>query len=306
MAWRILLFVLPSLALAACGESVPADVAAGPLSGPLNEWKPQLAVVFPQHAPGDAKLSYAVNVSVWPTNRVLCGKDPNPRVSLYVSKNNEPGDFVQIEPALAKHGSGGAAFPTEEFDDVPANLVINPNAHYSFVAYVRGEPASNVWLHGTEPASGYAPVKPTGYASPDPAALDSIIQVVFPHDSHGKPAPAAKATALNIAVDLFQHGTTLSVAPDAAYKPELWLARGGAEVQVSTTVAQKTTYTVNGQGYPRWVFNDVQVQPGETYHLLATVGELGKHGGSYPTIWTHSGGAKPSAFKPTTPPPCIP
>lgn len=296
------------LLLSACGAVASGSTAASPSPSLLNEWKPQVAVVFAQVPPGKEKnraQSYAVNVSVWPTNKVLCDKPPNPRVSLYVSKNNQPGDFLAKDATPTSHQANGVTFPSAEFNDVPASLAADPGARFSFVVYIRGHPASNVWLHGSDKSEPYAPVKPAGYASPDPAALDTIIQIVFPHDARAQEAPADKATALNIAVDVFQHGTDLSVPPDADYKPQLWMSQGGAELQALPNVAVRTIYTERGQGYPRWVFNDVQVQPGQHYHFLATIGQTGMHGGSYPSIWTHGSG-KTEAFKPNPPPGCIP
>jgi len=300
--------LLGLLLLAGCATGSTSTAASAPAQAPLNQWAPQLAVVFAQLPPGqnDVARSFAVNVSVWPTNRVLCDKPPSPKVSLYVAKRDEPGDFTSKEPSITRHQVGNVSFPSAEFNDVPASLAADPGAAFSFVAYVRGQPASNVWLHGAAATSGYAPLKPTGYASPDPAALDTRIQVVFPHDDHGRPVSAATAAELNIAVDIFQHGTTLSVPPDTSDKLQLWWAQGNAALAILPQGPQKTTYTLNGQGCPRWVFNDVAVQPGQTYHFLATVGLLGQHGGSYPSIWTHGAPAHLAAPKPQPPPACIP
>src|SRR5206468_1880320 len=141
--------------------------------------------------------------------------------SLYVAKNNQPGDVFSGQPALTQRKIGKASFPSLEYNDVPASLAVDETAAYSFVAFVRGQPASNVWLHtGGKPALAGHEEKPTGYASPNPTALDSRIQVVFPHDERGQPAPAKSATRLNVAIDIFQHDTTLSVPPDAEYTPE--------------------------------------------------------------------------------------
>jgi hypothetical protein len=297
-----------ALALAGCSQAVVAEQAAAPSpTGPINEWSPHIAVVFAQPAPGHNTpgASYAVNVSVWPTNKVLCAKPPNPEVQLIVSKNDQPGDVVAKQPSIVKRDVAGVSFPSAEYNDVSANLVADPSARFSFVVFERGQPASNVWLHGASAANPFVPLKPTGYGSPDPSALDSVIQVVFPHDSRGQQAQPATATAVNVAVDLFQHGTTLSVSPDATHKPVLWWAQGSGELQTLKAAAVKTTYTVNGQGYPRWVFNDLQVQPGQVYHLLATVGQFGQRGGSYPSIWTY-GATKSGPVKSEPPPSCIP
>jgi hypothetical protein len=303
--------LLTTLLLAGCESvAVPAETPARPQSqvqpgaAPLNEWAPRIAIVAAQGR--DLAQSYGVNVSVWPGNKVLCGKPPSPPVSLYVSKNNEPGELVSAPPTMTQRTAGNVAFPSAEFDDVPASLAADPGARFNFVAYERGQPASNVWLHtGDKPGPGSGPVKPTGYSSPNPAAVDTRIQVVFPHDEQGRPADVKAATRINVALDIFQHGTTLSVTPDAAYQPQLWIAQGGDRLSPLPPRVQKTTYTVGAQGYPRWEFDDVHVQPGQTYHLLATTGPLGQPGGSYPTIWTYTTGTHP-ASKPEPTPACIP
>jgi len=308
MGCRALGGVFAALLLAGCGDSVAAPAnQPSPSQGSLNAWTPQVAIVFPvANAEGSKNPpeSYAVNVSVWPANRVLCDQPPKPAVSLFMAKALNPVELVDKQPEMMRRKEGSTSFPSQEYNQVPANLVADSNTSYTFVAYVRGQPASNVWLYGKPPGQ-YAPVKPTGYASPDPAALDTRIQVVFPHDSQGRQVPPAQATALNIAVDVFQHGTELSVPPDSTIEPRLWQAEGSSLLKAAPPGVQKTTYTLNGQGYPRWVFNDVQVHPGQAYHFLATVGQLGQHGGAYPTIWTHGTAAK-GAPKIETPPGCIP
>lgn len=297
--------VLLALTLSACADMVsPTPQPDEP--APVNGWTPQIAIVFPVQSSQSKNPSdtYAVNVSIWPANRVLCGELANPAVSLYMANGFEPIEAVTQEPKLMRRTAGSVSFPSEEIDGVPANLVANSKASFSLVAYVRGQPASNVWLYGRPPAA-YVPVKPTGYGSPDPAALDTRIQVVFPHNDQGRQTAPSAATELNIAVDIFQHGTTLSVPPDASYQPHLWEAQGSSAAKALPPGVQKTTYTVGGQGYPRWVFNDVRVKPGQTYHFMATVGVLGQRGGSYPTVWTH-GTVSKVAPKIEVPPACIP
>jgi hypothetical protein len=70
---------------------------------------------------------------------------------------------------------------------------------------------------------------------------------------------------------------------------------------------QETTYTINGQQYPRWVFNDVPVQPGQQYHFMAML--TGIQGGvvdgrQFPTIWTHAADARTYLPTPQPPPAC--
>ncbi|HEX6513882.1 MAG TPA: hypothetical protein VF157_16380 [Chloroflexota bacterium] len=306
---RAACILLAGSLLAACGGAPAAQSDLAPAAGALlNEWEPQIAVVFPRLPAGSKNVaeSYAVNVSVWPANAVLCKHAASPELSLYHSNGLEPAQPVPKPAKLGERQEGSTRIPTEEFNDVPASLAADPAAKFNFVVYSRGQPGSNVWLHAGPAASPtFEPLKPTGYGSPDPASLDARIQVVFPHDDAGKAAPAKSATEVNVAVDLFQHGTSLSVPPDASYTPRLWWAQANARLSALPPGVQKTTYTLIGQAYPRWVFNDIRVQPGQTYHFLASLGVLGQHGGAYPTIWTYNAEAH-TPLQARVPPSCIP
>jgi hypothetical protein len=298
----------PSPESAVAGVSVSAPrgslgPAGSPGAGGVNTWDPRIGIVFPVYPPGasgDINKSTGINVSLWPTNAVLCNGLPGPSIGLYVAKNNEPGDLLQ-PTKLQLRTQGKTRFPTLEFNDVRTSLAADPNAKYSLVAMANGQPVSNVWVHGGTSPAKYEDVPPTGYGSTDPAAVDTRIQVVFPHDDQGKQVAAAAATRVNIAVDIFEHGTTLSVPPSAPYTPRLWFAEGNGQLQLTLPGVQKTTYTLKGQGYPRWVFNNVPVQPGANTHFVATLDSVQ----TYPSIWTH-GDAHPAIPAPKTPPACIP
>jgi hypothetical protein len=295
----------PTSSVAGVSISAPAG-GLGPgatTGGSVNPWDPRVAIVFPVFPPGqggDIIHSTSLNVSVWPINKVLCTALPGPEVDLYVAKNNDAGTMAQAGTLMPRK-QGGVSFPSLEFNDVRASLAADPKAKFSLVAMANGQPVSNVWVHGGPTPPTYTPLTPTGYGSPNPVALDARIQVVFPHDELGKPAPATSATRVNIAVDLFEHGTALSVPPSATYTPRLWWAEGNAQLQPALPGVDKTTYTVKGQGYPRWVFHNVPVQPGQTYHFLATLDSVP----TFPSIWTH--GPLGAPIPPPKPPAgCIP
>jgi hypothetical protein len=57
---------------------------------------------------------------------------------------------------------------------------------------------------------------------------------------------------------------------------------------------------VNGQDFPRWVFNNVTVKPGTQHHFRVIV--MGGPNRVYPTIWTHAADARTIFPNPQPPP----
>lgn len=271
-------------------------------------WNPRIAIVWPHDAQGNQTAvasSSFVNVSIWPTNQVSCAQGPNPPVDLFVAKNNEPVHSVGIAPQIIQRSVNGASFPSAEFNNVPANLAVDPTAKYRFVTYSGGQPQGNIWVHAADPRTFFPQqLVPTGYSEPSPNELDTRIQVVWPHDEQGNFAPVDRATRVNIAVDVFAHGTTHSLPPDTLYNLKLLWAQGNGPLAQAPGVAQKMTYTVNGKTFPRWVVNNFPVQPGQQYHFLFLIGALGQPGASFPTIWTHAADARTILPQPEPPPSC--
>lgn len=270
----------PSLLLAGVVILVPLVGGAQAASPAVNLWSPQIGIVFPINGAGrptNVAGSTDANVSIWPLNRVRCGQAPNPAEGLFVAKNTDPEEPVAVAPRIVQRTVGGVSFPTEEYDNVPADLAVDPTAKYTFVTYQGGSPTSNIWVHAADPRTCYPhPVVLTGYVQGTPAALDTRIQIAFPHDERGNFAPPSTATRVNIAVDVFAHGTTLSVPPSAVYDVALLWARGNGPLYNSPGYIPETIYTLGGRAYPRWVINDFPVVPGQTYYFLAMIGPLGK------------------------------
>lgn len=294
----------------ATGPTSPTQIPtnAPPSPTPANAsttyWKPRIAIVWPHDAQNKAtpvEQSRLVNISLWPTGPANCTQPPTLPTTLYVARNNDPVAPVPIQPRWVVRDDGGSRFPSLEYNDIPADLVADPHARFSFVAGL----ASNVWVHGADSRTVQPnPVIPQGYADGTPKQIDPRIQVVWPHDEHGKPIPAETAHQVNIAVDIFAHNTLNSVRPGAALgKVALLVATGNAPLQFYPNNDQpmpsvQTTYPVNGQTYPRWVFNNVPVDPSTTYHFAVMV--LGNVE-SFPNLWTHGGDGRTNL--PTPPPP---
>ena len=271
---------------------------------------PQVSIVWPHDGHGERvplAEANAVNISVWPRNVVSCNQR-SPTVTLWRAEGNEPAEEVDIRGEWLVRQTAAAAFPSLEFNDVPADTQGSPARRYVFFAGF----ASNVWVHSADARTLLPePVLPTGIAEQESLRqLDTRIQIVWPHDGRGNPAPVAEARAVNIAVDIFLHGTRRSVptkfAPSGSdtMQPVLYVAEGNGMMtwvrdDSLIATAERSDYTVEGQRFPRWVFNNVPVSPGAQYHFLAVV-----RGDSltYPSVWTHAQSPLTELPNPAPPP----
>lgn len=309
--WVVILWQVPGSALRA--EPTAQEVAPG--------WWPRIAIVWPHDAAGNAvpvSESSLVNVSVWPRDRAECDDRRASRFRLLVAAGNEPADAVGEPDAITYRRVAGGAFPSLEFNDVPADLRDAPGARYAFVVYgeetlTRPDLAGNVWVHAADPRTLYPePVVPTGFA--ETAFLsrpDARIQVVWPHDGRGRPAPVEAATHVNVAVEVFARGTLRAAVRDEhgfhPFSLGLLKAEGNGPLERVPIDAQETTYDVGGQPFPRWVFNNVPVTPGVQTHFVVSVLTLGAKATSpHSTVWTHAADARTLLPDPQPPPACVP
>lgn len=240
---------------------------------------------------------------------------------LWLARGNDPVERVSVNPVLVQRIVGGVTFPSDEYNDVLANLVADPSAKYTFGVGL-GPWTGNIWVHGADPRTVYPnPIVPVGLGTAAAGQIESRIQIVWPHDMQGNPRPVTQATLVNIAVDLFIHLSTaeelqpntpprsvpLDFQPDAL---TLMSAHGNHPVTSRDLnghpypPTQKITYTANGQTFPRWVFNDVPVDPHVPEHFLAPV-YSGKILSPYVDIWTHSASALTYLPQPALPPSCV-
>jgi hypothetical protein len=311
-----------SLALAAALLASQTLWAAGPVAQPVQPviWRPQIAIVWPHTPEGDpAPLidTTLVNISVWPREAVPC--DQQPALKLAHAQSNEPTELFPSPGTLIWRWVGQVVFPSVEFNDVLANLRQTPDAQFKFVTYGDVAPshrgfAGNVWVHAIDPRTILPqPVVPTGRS---PAAYaesyDARIQIVYPHDRQGRLAPVAQAPLVNVAVDIFDHGTLQTASPDEKghfrFGVTLLAAEGNGPVQPVDFTAQQITYTVGSQVFPRWVFNDVPVDPRQQTHFLVSVITAGaiQVASPHTTIWTHATDARTYLPQPIPPPACTP
>jgi hypothetical protein len=298
------------VAVLVLGSAAHADAA--PTRADANWQSPFIAIVWPQNGGGvftPVGSSKAVNISVWPTNSVSCTTPPTQAITLWQAKNNEPAVPVNITPQFFGRTQNNVKFSSLEFNTVPADMAADPMNRYYFML---GGFQGNVWVDATD-ARTYLPypVQPSGFT--ETAALtqvDTRIQIVYPHDRDGKFASLDKATLVNVAVDIFEHGTLKSVPADYKGGPivlyiaeanfAMGLAQADAGASTVVATANYEPYKIGDVTYPRWVFNNVKVTPGKQYHYMVRV----QSAETFPTIWTHSQDVRTYLPNPTVPPPC--
>jgi hypothetical protein len=227
---------------------------------------------------------------------------------LWRAKNNEPAEPVSIKPQFFNRTHNNVPFPSLEFNTVPADIGGDPLNRFYFLLGYQG----NVWVDAAD-ARTYLPypVVPAGFsAEKKPAKIDARIQIVYPHDRQGNFVPVEKATLVNVAVDLFEHGTLNSVPGDydgsilvlyiAEANSPMTLAQADAGSSAIVATANLESYMVGDVKYPRWVFNNVKVEAGKQYHYLVKL-----HGvETYPSLWTHASDARTYLPNPAPPPAC--
>ncbi|MBI2911854.1 MAG: hypothetical protein HYY05_06905 [Chloroflexi bacterium] len=147
--------------------------------------------------------------------------------------------------------------------------------------------------------------------------VDARIQIVWPHDELGRPAPVESAPLVNVEVFLFEPGTLNPMVCNFPNQVRLRWAQngqmpqlGGAEraflapthdrvpgqVVPDVAIGQRIMRNVDGKEFPLWIFNDVPVArvPGgqiTTYFLVEVEGADFKT-----SVWAHS--ADPRTFLP--------
>lgn len=296
----------------AAGSWIPIGQIAFAQTIISGVWRPEIAVVWPQDGSGVAvslEQSHSVNVAIWPTNTVPCSQMPITPVTLWIAKNNNPLTPVSVAPSLNLRTFDGSTFPYLAYNGVSADITDDPNAMYTLMAGVSGAGVgSNVWVHAADARTYYPhPVVPSGIGPSNPFFVDARIQIVWPHDAQGHYAPPDQATLVNVAVDIFAHGTLESVPvdwePDAIF---LEVARGNdppREAGPPSLPAQKITYSVNGNTFPRWIFNNVPVVPGQQYHFIPGI-DVHKVPDPYVSVWTHGSDARTYLPTPPVPPSC--
>ena len=215
-------------------------------------------------------------------------------VQLWRALNNEPAVPVATGlkriapwPTLQPEGCASAGYPMWEFNDVDVSLARDPNNKVFFYLTVDGLAArTSIWSHAVD-ARTYFPYQdvPAGTAAVG-SAVDTRIQIVWPHDGAGREQPVSEARFANVGVHVYNHGTTVSVPVE--WEPVVKLYRAlnnGVEQYVGTGV--KEVVTQGGRSWPRWVFYDVDVRAARDaanrYYFRAVVEGMPTYAG----VWSH-------------------
>lgn len=309
---KLFMIALAVLTLLA-GLPVAATASAADAAYQRAWQTPRISIVWPHNGAGvftPVARSKAVNVSVWPSAAVSCTAAPETLPVLWQAANNEPAAPVDIEGEFFMREASGVKFPSLEYNTVPADIASNPSINRFY--FMMGGWEGNVWVDAAD-ARTYLPHPrtPAGFSEdPAPAQVDTRIQIVYPHDRDSNFVSVADATLVNVAVDIFEHGTLNSVPMDYNRGPivlyiaeanyPMGVARADAGSQTVVATAHLEPYTVGDVEYPRWVFNNVKVEPGKQYHYLVRV-----HGAeTFPTLWTHASDARTYLPHPEPPPAC--
>jgi hypothetical protein len=211
----------------------------------------------------------------------------------------------------------GKTFPVWVFNSVPIGIpastpYITDIKTFYFVAVQGADYRTNVWAHGAD-ARTFAPdqIIPQQIASSPLSAVESWIQIVWPHDALGNQQAVVAAPLANIGVDLFRHPLFLAdqaalAAPNAsplsvgfAFPQPVhllqslnsgYLAPVNAPPQlVAMTNATAFSHPVS---WPRWLFNNVDVSaaqnPLNKEYFAVQVNGVENH----TTIWAHGADAR--------------
>jgi hypothetical protein len=216
----------------------------------------------------------------------------NPPLQLWVADGSSPAILV----AQTDSRTWSISPATWNFNDVDVRAARDPDSRLYFFMRAPGDYQfrTNVWSHAADARTYFPNQKPVvTVAEAVPAAVDAVIQIVWPHDD----LPVTEATAVNVSAALFSPGTSASVP--ATWDPVVVLYRSlnnGVGEPVATGV--KRLQTDAGLTYPVWDFNDVDViaarDPLNKYYFRIEVEGVETHS----TIWAH--GADARTYFPTT------
>ena len=216
--------------------------------------------------------------------------DWNPTVRLWAALNADPARQVAVGQKRMVTADG-RTFPVWDFNDVDVAAARDPANKLTFFATVDGvRTLHNVWTHAADARTVFPQTDvPTGTLSRLPVALDSRIEIVWPHDN----LPPEQATLANITAYLFAPGTLQTIPPDVSWTPAArlhWSLNADTEKTPGTGIAgvPRTLTASNGVEFQAWDFNDVDVSAArETLNRLyfwVTVDDTA----TFPNVWAHA------------------
>ena len=190
--------------------------------------------------------------------------DWNPTVRLWAALNADPARQVAVGQKRMV-AADGRTFPVWDFNDVDVAAARDPANKLTFFATVDGvRTLHNVWTHAADARTVFPQTDvPTGTLSRLPVALDSRIEIVWPHDN----LPPEQATRANITAYLFAPDTLQTIPPEVSWTPAArlhWSLNADTERMPGTGIAgvPRTITASNGVEFQAWDFNDVDVEHG--------------------------------------------
>ena len=216
--------------------------------------------------------------------------DWNPTVRLWAALNADPARQVAVGQKRMV-AADGRTFPVWDFNDVDVAAARDPANKLTFFATVDGvRTLHNVWTHAADARTVFPQTDvPTGTLSRLPVALDSRIEIVWPHDN----LPPEQATRANITAYLFAPDTLQTIPPEVSWTPAArlhWSLNADTERMPGTGIAgvPRTITASNGVEFQAWDFNDVDVSAArETLNRLyfwVTVDDTA----TFPNVWSHA------------------
>jgi hypothetical protein len=189
----------------------------------------------------------------------------------------------------------GQPFPFWELNNVDVSRAAAADHKIYFMVRGNGpDVATSVWAHGADPRT-YFPQQdvPSGLAGEPLDALDTRIQIVWPHDAAGAERSPTEASLINVAVMLFKHGTRLSTP--VGWQPPGLTLYGAWNHEVGRPLANQAILETRTSGvitYPVWEFTNIPVSratdPTNRLYLWVQVDGVE----TYPSIWAHGADAR--------------
>jgi hypothetical protein len=216
--------------------------------------------------------------------------DWNPTVRLWAALNADPARQVAVGQKRMVTADG-RTFPVWDFNDVDVHAARDPANKLTFFVTVDGvRTLHNVWTHAADARTVFPQTDvPTGALRRLPVALESRIEIVWPHDN----LPPDQATLANVTAYLFAPDTLQTIPPDVSWIPAArlhWSLNADTEKPPGTGIAglPRTLTASNGVAFQAWDFNDVDVSAArETLNRLyfwVTVDDTT----TLPNVWAHA------------------
>lgn len=232
-----------------------------------------------------------------------CGWTPT--VRLWAALNTAPARPIAVGQKRLQTTSG-RTFPAWDFNDIDVSDARDPANKLAFFVTVDGaRTLSNVWAHASDARTLFPQQDvPAGVIRRTPIAVDSRIQIVWPHDN----LSLEEATRANITAYLFEAGTLEAIPPGLGWSPVVRLHRAvNTDVEQADNAIVGQARVIVGTGglkFLAWDFNDVDVSAARDslnrIYFWVTVDGVTTN----PNVWAHGADARTIFPQPDVPNAC--